>query len=149
MTLTETDVRALENEVLSLREELEYENSSAAKLREEYSTAALAGDESRAVMAKQRLDIAGLRINSINSAIQEKECLLDDARGREANEKRLQEARQDFEHASERLAESQAELENLRAEYRALPDRIREAEWRFHEALRKFNEAKQKSVAQR
>ncbi len=50
---------------------------------------------------------------------------------------------QDFERASERLAATQAEIARLRAEYLALPEKIRLAEWHFHEALRQFNEAKQ------
>lgn len=48
----------------------------------------------------------------------------------------------EFDHARERLAQSRAELEKLTAEYRAMPDKIRLAEWHFHQALRLFNEVK-------
>lgn len=55
---------------------------------------------------------------------------------------RRQQAQRDFELAGERLAESRAELEKLRAEYRAMPDKIGLAEWQFNQALRALNEAK-------
>ena len=43
---------------------------------------------------------------------------------READEQRRKRAEEEFESASERLAESQAELAKLRAEFSALPRKI-------------------------
>ena len=51
-------------------------------------------------------------------------------------------AQRDFELAIERLAESRAELEKVRAEYQAMPDRIRLLEWQFNQALKTFAEVK-------
>jgi len=64
----------------------------------------------------------------------------------EEKDSRKRQAQRDFELASERLAKSRAELEKLRAEYRAMPDKIGLAEWQFHQALTAFNEAKSRTL---
>jgi cell division septum initiation protein DivIVA len=125
LTTCPPDIRSLEQELKSLREKLQEEIHNL-KPCEEYS--------------------AEHRIEATRTAIAEKERLLDEAQGREAEGVRKQRAEADFNRANESLAESQAEVEKLRAEYRALPDKIGSAEWRFNQALRAFTAAKEASA---
>jgi hypothetical protein len=83
--------------------------------------------------------VATSRIEGKKPEIAEKERLLDQAQCREAEESRRRQLEQDFECASERLAASHTEVAKLRAECMALPEKIRLAEWHFHQALRVFN----------
>jgi chromosome segregation ATPase len=122
LTTSQSDIRSLAHELQSLREKLEKETSTL-KQREEYSP--------------ER------RIDGIRAEIAEKEDLLDQIQGREADENRKWKAQQNFERAGRQLAESQGELQRLRAEYSALPGKIRQAEWNFNQALREFNMAKE------
>jgi len=64
-----------------------------------------------------------------------------------ADLERLEEKHQpehDFEIASQRLADADAEIARLNAEYLALPEKIRRAEGHFQEALRVFNMARER-----
>jgi hypothetical protein len=136
---------AAQLELDALRKRLNNELEAVAKLRKEYEAECRRldqRDDANVFAAKQRLDVATSRIEGKEAEIAEKERLLDQAQGRQADEQRSREAQQDFERASERLAESQAALAELRAEYVAIPERIRLAEWNFSEALRAYNEAK-------
>lgn len=49
----------------------------------------------------------------------------------------------DFEVASQRLAEAQAEIALLKNEFQRLPERVLLVGNRFNKALREFNEAKE------
>jgi len=59
-----------------------------------------------------------------------------------SEEAKEQEPEQALKLATERLAAADDEIARLKAEYLALPERIRLAEWHFQEALRAFNIAK-------
>jgi hypothetical protein len=96
------------------------------------------GDDAEVIAAKQRLDMATTRIEGKKAEISEKERLLDQAQGREAEESRRRQVEQDFERATERLNATQAEIARLKTQHLALPEKIRLAEWHFHEALRAF-----------
>lgn len=62
--------------------------------------------------------------------------------GTPAMNTQIEQLQRDFEAARARLAESKAELERLRAECRAMPAKMRIAEWDFNNALKALGEAK-------
>jgi hypothetical protein len=121
LTNCETDIRSLEQELKSLRGKLQEEIHNLRPC-EEYS--------------------AEHRVELIRTAIAEKERLLDEAQGREAEKMIRQQAQADYMRANEILVESQAELQQLRVQHGALTDKIGRAEWQFNQALRAFVEAK-------
>lgn len=140
-----TDAQALAAELHTLRSALEKETEAAAKLREacDLECRQLARGEGANVLAtKQQLDLTLSRIEGIRMEIAEKQRALDELEGREADEKRRQQLEQHFEAAGCHLADTKAELNALRTTFRQMPDRIRLAEWRFNQALREFNEAR-------
>jgi hypothetical protein len=133
----EAEVLAAELELL--RTKLSDEMRNASRMREEYETQCrrLAhGDNANALGAKQGLDLATSRLEGVKAEIAEKERLLDEIQGREADENRRRDAEQKLDRAREELSLSQAELAKLRAEYLAMGEKIRLAEWRFQLALR-------------
>jgi hypothetical protein len=143
---TGNDMRALGAEVDVLRSRLNNELKTVAKLREEYDAECrrmARGEGAKVLAAKQQLDLAVGQTEGIRAELAEKEQALDQIQGLEAEESRRRQVQQDFERASERLTATQAEIAKLRAEYLAFPEKIRLAEWHFHQALRQFNEAKE------
>jgi chromosome segregation ATPase len=136
---TENDILALADELSNLRRQLENETARVAKLRDVYDAECRRlphGDDAEVFAAKQRLDVATSRIEGKKAEIAQKERLLDQAQGREADENRRRDAQQRGERAREELSSSQAELARLRADYLALAEKMRVAEWRVQQALR-------------
>jgi DNA repair exonuclease SbcCD ATPase subunit len=135
-------------ELEGLRTQLNDALEHVSRMREAYAAhwrESAYNNDAKFLAMKQQLEIAEDRVAAIKTEIAEKERLLDGMQGREADENRWRQRQEDFEVASRRLAETRAELEKLTAEYRAMPDKIGLAEWRFHEALRGFNKAKTRS----
>jgi predicted nucleic acid-binding Zn-ribbon protein len=60
----------------------------------------------------------------------------------EAKEHQRQKLEHDFETASQRLADAQAEIASLKTEFQQLPEKILLAGGRFNRALRDLNAAK-------
>jgi ABC-type phosphate transport system auxiliary subunit len=101
------------------------------------------GEAAKVLAAKQQLELAVSQTEGIRAELAEQEQALDQIQGLEAEESRRRQVQQDFERAGERLAASQAEIARLKAEYLTLAEKLRLAEWHFHEALRMFNLAKE------
>jgi hypothetical protein len=59
-----------------------------------------------------------------------------------------EEDEKEFDHATQELADVQATLHQLKAEYAGLPERIGHETRRFHAALEAYNEAKRKIQTQ-
>lgn len=147
MVNTDQSTATIVVELDALRARLKAETVNEATLRQAYEAACrpVPGDDATLLAAKQRLDLAIARIDGMRNEIARKDSLLDEMQGREAEESLRNQIQTEFERASEKLVVSQAELAKLRAEYAAFPEKIRQAQWCFHEALRAFQEAKQRS----
>ena len=145
MVVTKNDTQALADDLQSLREKLENETNIATRLREAYGAECrqlARGEDANVIASKQKLDLVISRIDGIKAEIAEKERLLDKIQGREAEENRRKQVQQDFERAKEQLTSSEARLARLNGEYSVLVTETQQAEWRFHQALRVYNDAK-------
>ena len=144
--VTGTEANTLAANLRLLRGQLEILTESAAKLRADYNNACrnlARGEDADVLMAKDRLDVAISEIEGLKAEIAEKEGILGKLEQRAVEERQRQKLEEDCTLASQRVAESQAEIEKLTAEYVALPGKIKQAEWQFNEALRALNLAKE------